>query len=161
DGTIRDRQTLRGGAVGRSPHPGAVDRLLLRRLRRGGGGVRDTGGHLRRSDDGGRLQAAARGRVSAPGQHVARRLWRSRYADPYAGQGDRTQRADAQRDGGLAATLLLTADPRVAGLGDGRLAGRARRLAGAGRLWRQLRPGPVPDGELSRSLAGRRPWGAR
>ncbi len=73
-------------AVRRPADPGAADRVLLRGVRRRGGGIRHAGGHLGGADDGRRLPAAARRRPGADRQHLAGRLRRAGHADHHAGQ---------------------------------------------------------------------------
>ena len=55
DRAVRDRQGVGRAAVRRSAHPGAADRVLVRRVHRGRGGVRHAGGDLGGAADGPRV----------------------------------------------------------------------------------------------------------
>ncbi len=140
--------------VGGSAHSGAIDRLLFRRVRGGRGGLRHAGGHLVGAAHGSGLSPAARGRLIIVGQYLAGGLRSAGHTHSHAGRSNRPGRGTSQRDGGKTTAVLLIAGTSLVGMGDGRLAGRARRLAGTRRLRRQLRPGAIPCGQLSRTLAG-------
>ena len=84
------------------------------------------------------LLAAARRRAGADRQHVAGGLRRAGHADHDAGRRDRARRDEAERDGRPAAAVLLADRAGLAGVDDGRLARRARRLAGDPGQRRQL-----------------------
>ena len=114
-----------------SPPAAAADRVQLRRVLRGRGGLRHAGRRDRGHFDRPRVLAARRVGPVADRQHRSGRLRRARHADHRAGAVTGLDLLRAQRDGRAAAAFLLGDRAVLADLGvrwlprdDGDLAGR-------------------------------------
>ncbi len=142
------------------PAAAAADRVRVRRLLRGRGGVRHTRGGDRRDPDRAGLLASGGVRAVADREYGAGRLRRAGHADHHARQGHRPGRDGAVGHGRTAAAVLFGARAVLADLGVLRLEGSQGNLASHPGHRRDLRHPAVPDFQLPWPDAGGRGRGA-